>query len=294
MTTQARLRTFLALAETGSVRSAAQRLYVTESAVSAAVTALSRDLGVTLVAKAGRGLRLTSAGTVYAGYARRILGLLDEGRAAAHGEHEPGHGVLRLAAVTTAADQLLPALLAGFRRRWPSVEPVLEVGPSRHVWRRLADHEADLVLAGRPAPGTAATVLATRPNELVVVAAPEVAAGFRLDRTPWVVREPGSGTRVTAERYLAEQGADPPQLVLGSNGAVIAGAAAGLGAALVSRDAVPAELTAGRLVEIAAPGTPLHRPWHAVAGPTPTRNARLFADHVRASPGWRAAGPHPG
>ncbi|RAY10940.1 LysR family transcriptional regulator [Actinomadura craniellae] len=289
--TEARLRTFVAVADTGSVRAAAERLYVTESAVSAAVTALARELGVALVERVGRGLRLTPAGQVYAGYARRVLGLLEQGRAAARGEADPGHGSLRLAAVTTAADQVLPRLLAGFRARWPGLALELAVGPSREVWGRLADHEADLVLGGRPPAGIPATVLAVRANDLVVVAAPAVAAAFALDTTPWVMREPGSGTRVTAEAYLAERDARPPELVLGSNGAVIAGAAAGLGAALVSRDAVGAELADGRLQVIDAPGTPLHRPWHAVAGPAPTATTRLFVDHLLAAPGWHHPPP---
>jgi len=284
--TESRLRSFVALADTGSVRAAAARLYVTESAVSAAVAALGRDLGVQLVQRVGRGVELTPSGLAYEEYARQVLGLLEQGRAAARGEADPARGPLRLAAVTTAADQVLPELLAGFRARFPDVDLSLEVGPSRQVWRRLADHDADLVLGGRPPAGLTSRVLATRANDLVVVAAPKVAESFVLGTTPWVMREPGSGTRATAETYLADQDATPPQLVLGSNGAVIAGAAAGLGAALVSRDAIPAELSAGRLVIIDSPGTPLHRPWHATSGAAPTATTRLFVDHLLEAPGW--------
>ncbi|MFI6516073.1 LysR substrate-binding domain-containing protein [Spirillospora sp. NPDC050679] len=286
--TEARLRTFVTLADTGSVREAARRLYVTESAVSAAVAALTRELGVPLVRRAGRGLELTPSGAVYAGYARQVLGLLEQGRAAARGAADPGRGPLRLAAVTTAADQVLPDLLASFRARWPEVELALEVGPRRQVWSSLAAHEADLVLAGRPPAEAAATVLAVRPNDLVVVGAPALAAGFALGSTPWVMREPGSGTRATAEAYLAERDVAPPRLVLGSNGAVIAGAAAGLGVALLSRDAVGAHLADGRLVVIDAPGAPLHRPWHAVAGAAPTATTMLFVAHLLEAPGWSA------
>jgi DNA-binding transcriptional LysR family regulator len=288
--TEARLRTFVALADTGSVREAARRLYVTESAVSASVTALARELGVPLVRKAGRGLRLTPAGTIYVTYARQVLGLLEQGRAAARGAADPARGTLRLAAVTTAADQVLPDLLAGFRARMPQVELALEVGPSRQIWGSLAAHEADLVLAGRPPAGSATKVLARRPNELVVVGAPDVASGFEPATTPWVLREPGSGVRATAETYLDEHGVRPPNQVLGSNGAVIAGAAAGLGVTLVSRDAVGADLATGRLVEVDAPGMPLDRPWHAVSGPAPTPTTLLFVEHLLSAPGW-TAGP---
>ena len=108
------------------------------------------------------------------------------------------------------------------------------------------------------------------------------------------MREPDSGTRRTAEAYLAERDVDPPRLILGSNGAVIAGAAAGLGAALVSRDAVRGELRDESLVIVDAPGTPLRRSWHAVTGVTPTATTRLFVAHLLAAPDWRpgpAAGP---
>ncbi len=86
------LRTFVAIAETGAVRAAASLLVVTPSAVSSALAALQEEVGTPLVVREGRGLRLTEAGLVYADYARRILGLLDEARGAAAGELDPEHG----------------------------------------------------------------------------------------------------------------------------------------------------------------------------------------------------------
>jgi DNA-binding transcriptional LysR family regulator len=92
------------------------------------------------------------------------------------------------------------------------------------------------------------------------------------------------------EAYLRSQDAKPPQLVLGSNGAVVAGAAAELGAALVSRDAVADQLCDGRLVRVPAPGTPMQRPWHAVAGHYSGAATWLFVRHLRGA-GWHAHGP---
>jgi LysR family transcriptional regulator, low CO2-responsive transcriptional regulator len=292
--TPARLRALLAVAETGSVRSAAARLVVTESAVSSAVTALSRDLGFALIERDGRGVKLTAAGQTYARYARSILGLLDEAKSAAQGAEDPSRGRLRLAAVTSAGDQLLPPLLATFQQRWPEVEVTLDVGPSARVWALLTNHEADIVLAGRPPRSATVEVLATRPNDLVAVAAPEHAKAFALETTPWLLREAGSGIRATVEAYLRDQQVDPPRLILGSNGAVMTGAAAGLGVALVSRDAVRFEVDAGRLAIVAIPGTPMSRPWHAVSRPAPTAVTQLFVKALLASPDkprWRKAPP---
>lgn len=298
--TWAQLRSFLALAETGSVHAAADRLLVTDSAISAAVATLQRDLGVPLVVREGRGVQLSESGLIYASYARRLLGLLDEARAAAVAGQDPTRGRLRLAAVTSAGEHLLPSLLAAFRRRCPAVDLTLEIGTSQQVWALLAHHEADLVIGGRP-PGDGGLVTrATRGNDLVVVDAPHAdgqpePAGGLAGRT-WLLREAGSGTRATTETLLEALGIDPPRLTLGANGAVIAGAVAGLGVTLVSLDAVRRELDTGELRTLAVTGTPLRRPWHAVTRAVPPATTDLFVEHLLDPPtgaGWRVPRPRP-
>jgi len=281
VTTTARLRTLVAVAETGSVRAAAERLTVTESAVSAAIAALTREVGVPLVEREGRGLRLTTAGNSFAGYARTILGLHQEALAAARGELDPERGQVRVAAVTTAGEHVLPASLAAFLARHPGIDLRLEVGTSEHVWALLAAHEVDLVIAGRPPPGLAGSVVrAVRANALIVVGAPDGASGFDPARATWLMRETGSGTRTTCEALLAGLQADPPSLILGSNGAVVAGAVAGLGVTLVSRDAVARQLAAGDLVPLPIPGTPLRRPWHAVTHRVSPAATTMLVEHL--------------
>ncbi len=276
--TLGRLRTFLAVADTGSVRAAATRLSVTESAVSAALAALQAELAAGLVERHGRGVRLTPAGQVYAGYARKVLGLLEEGAAAAGEGSVPERGSLRLGAVTTAGEYLLPGLLASFRRRYPDVRVTLEVGVRDRVHELLADHRLDLVIGGRPPTGQAMVTRAMRRNALVVVAAPSLRPD--LAGTPWLLREPGSGTRETTLALLDTLEIRPPTLAVGSHGAVLASATLGLGLALVSQDAAARLLTAGELVTVPVKGTPLLRPWHAVTGRAPTPTTRLFVAHL--------------
>ena len=301
MTTNARLRALVELADTGSVRAAAQRLVVTEASVSGAISALAAEVGVPLLDRDGRGVRLTAAGLRYVGYARRILGLHEEALAAALGEADPTHGTLRLAAVTTAGEHLLPSLLASFRAAYPAVVLGLEVAPRQAVWPKLANHEVDLVVAGRPPSGGPARVRAVRPNSLVVVgppsaapfdAAPSDAAPFDPATATWLLREPESGIRATTTALLSALEIAPPQLTLGSHGAVVAAAVAGLGVTLVSRPAVRAHLDSGALVELAVPGTPLQRPWHVVSQPAPTATTELFVRHLLAHRelGWWAPG----
>lgn len=288
MTTNARLRALVELADAGSVRGAAQRLVVTESSVSAAVSALAADVGVPLVRRNGRGVLLTPAGERYAGYARRILGLHDEALAAARGEADPERGLLRLAAVTTAGEHVVPALLASFRARHPGVTLQLEVAHRNRVWPLLVHHDVDLVLAGRPPDELTRGIRAVSPNSLVVVGPPALATDFVPSRTTWLMREPGSGTRDTCLALLAALDVDPPRLTLGSQGAVIAAAEAGLGVTLASRHAVARRLADGALVELAMPGTPLDRPWHAVSHSHATAGTDLFVTHLLTQQGWSA------
>ncbi|MCI0370367.1 MAG: LysR family transcriptional regulator [candidate division NC10 bacterium] len=296
--TLGQLRTFVALADTGSGRAAANRLVVSQPAVSAAVAALQREVGVALVSREGRGLRLTEAGEIFAGYARRIIGLSDEAVAAAAGASEPGLGRLRLAAVTSAGEHLVPDLLAVFLARHPGADISLQVENRQRVWELLTHHEVDLAIGGRP-PARASS-LAWLPHQLVVVAARRPSAGRErkrpgrsvsradLAQATWLLREPGSGTRATADEVFAQLDLAPRVLTVGSNGAIVRSVRIGLGVTLISRDAVSADLSAGTLEEWTHGPLPLERAWHLVSradealGPTP----RLFVEELIAA-GWR-------
>lgn len=275
--TPSRLRSFLAIVDTGSARAAAEALCVTESAVSAALASLHRELGVTLLERHGRGLRVTEAGRVFHGYAQRILGLIEEGAEAARQGVDPERGRLRLAAVTTAGEYLVPGLLASFRRRHPGVDVSLEVGPRDRAFSLLTDHRADVVIGGRPPVGRSLMSRASRPNSLIVVAAD---GGTQVQSATWLLREAGSGTRDATLGLLASWQREPSTLTLGSHGAVVASAVLGLGVTLVSADAVRHLLRSGELHQLQAPGTPLNRPWHAVTTRAPTATARLFLAHA--------------
>jgi DNA-binding transcriptional LysR family regulator len=289
VTTKARLRVLVELAEAGSVRGAAERLVVTESAISSALSSLSTDVGVPLVDRHGRGVRLTPAGQRYVEYARQILGLYDEAVLAARGEADPEHGSIRFAAVTTAGELLIPALLASFRDKYPGVVCKLQVASRVAVWPMLSRHEVDVVVAGRPpAELRQVRVQAVSPNTLVVVGPPALARRFDPAQATWLLRESGSGTRATTAMLLEELEITPPQMVLGSHGAVVAAAAAGLGVTLVSRQAVRRELDSRVLAELPVPGTPLDRPWHIVTQAPCTGSTELLINHLiaRSELGW--------
>lgn len=293
------LRTFLAVVEHRSVRSAAEHLFVTQPAVSGAVTSLARELGVALVERDGRGLRVTAAGEAFADAVRTGLGHLDQGARVARSVEEPGRGTVRIAAIVTAAEHLLIPLLAAFRREHPNAGVTVRVGNRVTVWDALRELGTDLVVAGRPPSSVAAPVLGRATNTLAVVGRPEHVGRTRRDTlaglasATWLLREEGSGTRDATDELLGELGLDPPRMILGSNGAVNEAVVAGFGVALLPLGVVGSHLDSGTLARLDCPGTPLDRPWHLVASPevalSPT--AALAARSLLREPGGFAPTP---
>ncbi|MEJ7833903.1 MAG: LysR family transcriptional regulator [Nocardioides sp.] len=273
--TWGRLATFLSVYDAGSVRVAAESLRVSPPAVSAAVTALEAALGTPLFARAGRGIAPTDAGHTFATYARSLVGLLDE---AAGAVRSTERGRLRIGAVATASEYVLPRLMASFADARPLMELSLSVLPRDELFTRVAQHEVDVVLAGRPPGGSGLHTRARRPARLVVVGRPGGQSPTR--GATWLLTGQGSGTRTTALDLLARLEVEPRQLTLGTSGAVVAAAREGLGVTLVHEEGVRDLLAVGDLTTYQLPGTPLSRPWHLCTGASPTAATRLFLAHV--------------
>jgi DNA-binding transcriptional LysR family regulator len=286
--TLTQIRAFLTVKSTGSVHAAASQLLVSQPSVSAAVASLARELGTVLFERHGRGVRLTESGAAFAPYAAQVLGLLEQGKNAAQEAAHPENSKVRLVAVNTAGEFLAPPLIQAYRQLHPGVSILLEVGNRATVFDRLESRRADIGIGGRPM-GKSLVGYPFVGNELVVVGR-EVPAD--LARTPWLLREEGSGTRLATERLLTDldlgsAGAAPELLTLGSNGAIKQGLVVGLGVTLISRFAVARELRNGTLCEIGVAGMPLTRPWHVLFSPSgPRRPAvRAFGEFLRSAEG---------
>jgi LysR family transcriptional regulator, low CO2-responsive transcriptional regulator len=295
--TVTQLTSFLAVIRGGSVTAAAEQLVVTQPSVSAAVAALSRELGVDLTERAGRGVVPTRAGEAFAPYASDVLGLLDEGRRVALEAAGAATRELRIAAVTTAAEYIVVPLIKAHRALHPDVSVTLSVDNRAGVFASVREHRADVAIGGRP-PGDGGLVgTPFLDNEIVAVTAPDdPLAGEAqvpiqaLAERPWLLRERGSGTRAMVEDYLAEHGLAPVALTLGSNGAIKHAAQAGLGVSLQSRLAVQLELAQGRLATIALREPPAIRQWYVIRAATgPVRDATAAFTSFVTSPAARDA-----
>jgi DNA-binding transcriptional LysR family regulator len=258
----------------GSVTAAADELVVTQPSVSAAIAALADEVGTPLFERAGRSVRPTAAGRALAPFAADVIGLLETGRRAAREAAAVDERVLRIAAVTTAAESFVPALMGSFSHAHPDVRLALSVGNRGQVLDLLLRHEADVAFGGRPPAEPRIAAQALMPNELVLVcAADDPLAGRRASpeqiagRT-WLLREPDSGTRSANEEFLAATGVAAETLTVGSNGAIRAAVRLGLGISFLSRDAVASDLSAGLLGVIGVDPAPAPRDWHVMRAAT--------------------------
>jgi DNA-binding transcriptional LysR family regulator len=251
--TVTQLRSFLAVVRTGSVTAAAEELVVSQPSVSAAVSALSRELGVELTERVGRSVRPSAAGRAFVSYAADVIGLLDQGARAAREAADTAAAELRIGAVTTAGEHIAPQLVQAFAARHPRVAISVEVGNRERVFERLRAHRSDVAIGGRP-PGDGIVGERFLDNPIVVITAADdpLARARRvrveqLGTRPWLLREEGSGTRSMTEEFLAGHDLHPPIRTLGSNGAIKQAARAGLGVSLQSRLATHLEVELGLL-----------------------------------------------
>ncbi len=266
--TLTQLNTLLAVIRGGSVTAAADELVVTQPSVSSALAALARELDCELFVRSGRGIRLTEPGAAFAPYAADVIGLLDQGRQAAHEAGTIVASKLQIIAATTAAESFVPPLMRAFSEEHPDIELTLVVGNQQEVLERVIDHSVDVAIAGKPRSESRLVAEPLSDNEIACITAPDdpgidgapIESAQLAGRT-WLLRELGSGTRRLNEQFLTDRGLNPVTLTLGSNGAIKQAARAGLGVSLLSRVAVEPELESGWLGELTLKDGPPSRPW---------------------------------
>lgn len=236
-----RLRYFLAIVEEGGVTAAARRLHVAQPSLSQALRALESELGAELFHRAGRGLRISSAGAELIGPARRVLRAIEEARNAIEGVVELRAGSLEIATLPTLAVDPMAEVIGRFHARYPGIQVrLLEPDTVDGVGTMVRDGGCELGVAHLPLSGGELVVHEIARQELVVVLPPRTSADDRplrareLAATPLVVSPPATSTRILLEQALAAVGVAPQIAVeTAAREAVVPLVLAGAGAALL-------------------------------------------------------------
>ncbi|HET7264472.1 MAG TPA: LysR family transcriptional regulator [bacterium] len=300
------LKIFHAVARSGSFSRAASELAISQPSVSIQVGELERQLGVELFEPAGKSVRLTEAGRVCFDYAGRILALMSEAQRAMNEAKDLGLGRLLIGATRTPGTYILPAILGRLKQEHPRLEIALRIDESRKIHEMVRRQELDLAVTGRrlALPDLEAVRIADDEIVLVVAASHRLAdvsevAVSDLSREPFVMREPGSGSRELVDDALHRAGVYvTPALELEGVDAVKQAVAANLGVAMLSRCAVDLEVSSGRLRIVAVRNFTVERTIWLVRHRERQlpRAAQAFVALVTPPAGLQTAAgaPHPG
>lgn len=263
------LQIFEAVARHLSYTRAAEELHLTQPAVFTQVKQLEESVGLPLLERIGKRIHLTDAGREVLATCRETASGFDRLEMRLADMQGLKRGRLRLAMVTTAK-YLIPRLLAEFCVEYPGIEASLTVTNRQKLVARIAANEDDLAVLGAPPEGMDVVATPFAENPLVVIARHDhPLAGKRriplrrLAAEPFIMREPGSGTRLATERFFARHHlALKVRMELGSNEAIKQAIAGGLGVSVLSRHTLTLEGAGGPLLPLDVSGFPLMRKWY--------------------------------
>ena len=288
------LAAFCAVVERKSFSQAAERLGVTQPAVSLQVRSLEKRLGRKLLDRSGRRVEPTEAGAALYRSAQRMLQLeeqlVDELQAADGGELG---GTLHVGASTGPGSTVVPVLLCEFQRANPGVAVSLSISDTQSVVERVAEREIELGVVGAARRHRGVVFEPFFRDEVVLAVPPQHGFANRtvtlaeLREEPLVVMQEGAGVRQVIEDELRRAGIRlrelEPRLELGLQESAKAAVVAGYGVTFISRAAVSADLAAGTLATARVEGLDPARDISLVrsAGRSPTRAAEAFLEFAR-------------
>lgn len=281
---------FEACARLGSFTRAAEELHMAQPTVSTQVRKLADTVGLPLFEQIGRRVYLTEAGHCLYGTCSGIFGMVEKLEHRLESLRGLDAGRLRLA-VSSAGKYFVPRLLAGFVQRHTGVEVSLEIHNRRGLINRLSDNLDDLYVFTHPPTDLNTVHQAIMPNPMVFFASASHPLASerdiplsRIADEPFLMREPGSGTRMAVEDIFADAGLRlRVRMELSTNESIKQAILAGLGISFMSRYTLGLDTDHGGLVALDVRGFPLDAQWYFVypVGKEVSVVARSFMDFVR-------------
>lgn len=263
------LRVFETAATLGSFSRTAEALHLTQPGVSMHIKELETSAGLALFERMGKKLAVTEAGQELLTRAREVLRALKDAEDVLDGLKGLRRGRINLAVVSTAK-YFVPRLLARFGRDYPQLEIRLAVNNRDSVIQQLTANEIDLAIMGRSPQSldTIAEPFAENPHVIIAAPSHPLAARRRIPvetvaKETFVVREPGSGTRLAMQKFFDDHRAPcKVGMEMASNETIKQAVMAGMGVSFLSRHTIDLEFQTRRLAVLDVRGTPVIRHWH--------------------------------
>lgn len=283
------LKVFEAVARHNSFTRAAEELFLTQPTVSMQVKQLTKAVGMPLFDQIGKRLYLTQAGEELVKTCRQVFEKLEQFEMTVADLKGLKQGRLRIAVITTAK-YFIPRLLGPFCQRYPGIDISLQVTNHEHIINRLNDNLDDLYVMSQMPENIEVSCKPILENPLVVVAptshplAQEKNISLeRVGTEPFIMREPGSGTRKAVQTLFDERKIQlKVRLDLGSNEAIKQAIVGGLGISVLSAHTLTLESQNSQLTVLDVEKFPIERYWYAVypTGKQLSIVARTFLEYL--------------
>lgn len=240
------LKAFVTVAEQGSFTRAAKLLYMTQPAISAQIKSLEERLEIKLLERQDKSVLLTEAGEMLLVEAGKILTLYEEFVDAIDDLKGIRRGRVVIGASTIPGEYILPQLIGSFKKIHPKVEVVLKIADTSSIIDLIMKRNIDFGIIGAQVKVEKLLLQPVLKDNLILIAGNQHPLSKMnqvsvndIARAEFILREPGSGTRMVIEQMLNEKNmriSDMNMIMeLGSTRAVITAVEAGLGISLVSR-----------------------------------------------------------
>lgn len=208
------LEAFVKVIELASFSKAAEELYISQPSVSNYITSLEKELDTVLINRSTKTLSATLAGERFLNKAREMLSLRRESSEMLKNLSEEVSGDIRILASSAPSQYILPPLLAGFHKLYPSISFVMRQADTAKVVRGIAEHKADIGFAGSIMVDKKCSFFELAEEELVFIASCDdsysATKKYTLEEllynSNFIEREAGSGTRIQYEKFFTENG----------------------------------------------------------------------------------------
>jgi DNA-binding transcriptional LysR family regulator len=270
-----RLEAFAQVYETRSFSKAGKNLFLSQPTISSHVALLEDELGILLFDRVGRNVLPTQAAEILYGRTKSIFHVLNMARAEIDLLRQTMSGPIILGGSTIPADYILPPLLATFMRTYPDVHIDLRVGDTGGVIDMVRQGEVMLGMVGSAGECNDLAFIPLLEDDLVLIGTEDLIKTLSekdvretLCRVPWVMREPGSGTRRALESALKSVDLVVDDLHMGiqvqNTQAMIGCVLAGMGVSVTSRMVVEPYVKRGEMHIASIPGFTMSRTFYLV------------------------------
>lgn len=268
-----RLKAFHAVINNGGFERATQSIHLSQPAISIRVRELEKQLGVELLRRSRREIRLTDAGKIVADYAVRLMIIVDDMHRALEEVKGFDRGQLRCGATTTIAVHLLPRVLLQFKKRFPNVEMKVVVEKTAVIEKRIMADSLDVgLVSGTMKNPSMFNVHSFLTDEFVLITPPQHSlAKYRrvslqqIAKLPLIFREHGSSPRLIIDQgFRAARISYQCMMEIETSEAVKKAVAEGLGCSIVPLCSIQLEKQTGALSFTRISGSPMTREFRAV------------------------------